>query len=244
MTKDRSDFKYMVDQVKQSLEAILVERNMSRRELAQKLRISEDYLGKMMRGDRDWKVEYLKKAADVLDKPLDSLLSDTFGLPVIARIGGETEQVPLDYRQVSFNYRDAVAPRKVKMAIGYVPYPELPKSLAAKTYVLEVAGPMGIPELLPGMHLYITRGLGNAQALKDGDLVVYANEEPDEQGEHRGFVCRIRWDKENDPDYIYFTTSNISPSVLGFEIKKLAALVSGIDVVVAIVLRPDLLVLK
>jgi hypothetical protein len=61
---------------------------------------------------------------------------------------------------------------------------------------------MGIPELLPGMHPYITRGLGNPQTLKDGGLTVYVYEEPGEQGEHRGFVCKIRRDGKNDPDSI------------------------------------------
>lgn len=244
MQKETDDQNDIGLRISERLKALMDKRGISRLKLASKIGIREDYWGKMARGKRPWNLHYLMQIANALDVPLDAILGDTFRIPVIAKIGGEKNQLPLDPHQVSFNYRDVKVPReKDSDDIDYVPYPELPKSLAAKTYILEVKGPIGLPELHPGMHLYITHGLGDSHTLKDGDLAIYVNEEPNKQGEHRGFVCRIRWDKENDPDYIYFVTdyTPFSPPAKGMEIKKLAETVSGIDLVVAIVLRPKLL---
>jgi transcriptional regulator with XRE-family HTH domain len=218
-------------QIQERIEALLMKKGLSRRQLAERINIKEGYLGKMMRGERPWKVSYLKQVADGLDVPLEAILSDAVKLPLVAKVGDDKNKKHLDYQQITFDYHAVVSPEK---DTEYVPYPEIPKSLASKTYVIEIIGATGIPELHPGMHLYVSRGLGNSRTLKDGDMAILVDET------HRGFIYRV---KRDDPTYIRFTTTfhPYPPSSEGIEVKKIAETVSGIDVVVAIVMRPDLL---
>jgi transcriptional regulator with XRE-family HTH domain len=228
MQKERNDFNYMKLRIQERLDGLLAEKDISRRELAKRIDISEDYLGKMMRGLRDWKVEYLKKVADGLDVPLEDILSDSLQLPVAAEIG-----VGKDIDSVSFDYKAVVSPKKDR---SFVPFPDLPKSQAAATYVVKTfTGTELMPGLLPGSHLFITRGLANADDLKDGQLAVYVDDKTD-----RGYICRI---ERAGPHFLFhslFTPPGLSskdasgtPAEIVF--KKLADNIMGIDIVVAIV---------
>ena len=77
--------------IQERLDALCEKKGISRRKLAKKMGIREDYLGKMVRGKRPWNLNYLKQVADGLDVTLDALLGDTFELPVVAEIGGGKE---------------------------------------------------------------------------------------------------------------------------------------------------------
>jgi transcriptional regulator with XRE-family HTH domain len=220
--------------IQERLESLLVKRKISRRQLSQEIGISDDYLGKMIRGLRPWKLIYLKQVAEVLDVSLDTLFKDTVKLPVVAEIGDQNKGA-----SPFFDYKAVVLQQKGR---DYVPFPELPKRLAAETYVVKVAGSDLMPGLLPGSYLYIARGIGNSSNLKDGDLVVYVTEDTD-----YGYVTRIERDKTHI-HFHFFYKSPIPSSGKDLEatlkprfIKKLADIVSGIDVVVAIVLHTDFL---
>jgi transcriptional regulator with XRE-family HTH domain len=219
MKKERNDFNDMMMRIQERLEALLAERNISRRELAKRIDISEDYLGKMMRGLRDWKVEYLKKIADGLDVPLEDILSDSLQLPVAAEIG-----VGKDIDSVSFDYKAVVSPKKVR---SYVHFPELPKSLASDTYVVRITGSELMPYVPSGSYLYITRGLGNGQNLKDGELAIYVSDQ-----DQRGYFCRV---ERQDPVIVFHSFYNLPGLPEKITFRPLAETVFSIDVVVAIV---------
>jgi transcriptional regulator with XRE-family HTH domain len=212
-------------QIQERLAALLKKKGLSRRQLADRINIQEGYLGKMMRGERPWKVSYLKQVADGLDVPLEALLGETCELPVVAEIGSSKEREDL-----SFDYKAVVLPLNNRRQ---VPCPELPKSLAVRSYVVEVTGKGLMPELPPGSRLYIARGQGNGQNLNDGDLAIYVVDET-----QRGYVCRI---ERRDPE-IHFHPLYADPQASGTFFKRFTETTLGIDVVIAIVLLPDLLV--
>lgn len=211
--------------IQERLKALLKKQGISRRQLAERIKIKESYLNMLIRGERPWKISYLKQVADGLDVPLEALLGETCKLPVVAEIGSSKER-----DDMSFDYRAVVLPVSNRRQ---VPCPELPESLAAKTYVVEVAGTGFMPDLPPASRLYIARGKGNAQNLKDSDMAIYVLDE-----DQRGYVCRI---ERHGPEIHFHSFYTIPEFKNKLTFKKLTETVIGIDVVVAIVLRPDLL---
>jgi transcriptional regulator with XRE-family HTH domain len=211
--------------IKERLEALLEKRGLTRRQLADRIKITENHLNMMIRGDRNWKVSNLKKVADALEVSLDALVGETCQLPLVAEIGGGKEK-----DGVSFHYKAVVLPSENPRQ---VPCPEFPKGSADKTYVVDVNGTGLMPDLPPDSRLYIARGQGDAQNLKDGDLAIYVLDE-----DQRGYICRI---ERRDPEihfHSFYSPPEFSEKVV---FKKFTETIGGIDVVVAIVLRPDLL---
>jgi transcriptional regulator with XRE-family HTH domain len=219
---DRHAFKLLIQK---RLEALLQEKGISRRQLADRIKIKESYLSMMIRGERPWKVSYLKQVADGLDISLEDILGENIRIPVVADIGWGKET---DIDSSSFDYKAVLSPKKNRT----VHFPRLPKSLAAKTYVVKITGSELMPYVLSGSYLYITRGLGNSQNLKDGDLVIYVSDR-----DQRGYLCRVEL---QDPVMLfhsfYALPEPISEKII---FRPLAETVFNIDVVVAIVIpRP------
>ena len=227
MSKNNKEIDYLQKLIRERIEDFLKKKNMSRRQLAHKTGISEDHLGKMMRGLRPWKLLYLKQVAEGLNVSLDALLRDTVELPVIAEMGWG-KRIEID--SSSFDYKAVLPPEKGMYPIQF---PELPKSLADKTYVVKITGSQLEPYVLRDSYLYIARNLGNNQNLKDGDLAIYIWDK-----DNRGYFCRV---KRSDP-LIFFQTFYSEPGDPPKEVifGPLAETVLNIDVVVAIVLpRPQ-----
>jgi transcriptional regulator with XRE-family HTH domain len=216
---DRDDVELLIPE---RLKALLAKKGISRRQLADRIKIKESYLGMLVRGERPWKISHLKKVADGLDVPLEAILGETLKLPVVAEIGWG-KRIEID--SSSFDYKAVLSPKK---DMDHIQFPELPARLAAKTYVVRITGSELEPYVLKGSYLYIARGLGNNQNLKDGDLAIYISDR-----DHRGYFCRV---KRSDP-VILFQSFYSEPGDPHREVMfgPLAETVLNIDVVVAIV---------
>jgi transcriptional regulator with XRE-family HTH domain len=203
--------------IQKRVEECLEKKDLSRRQLAKKIHLNEDFLGKMVRGARPWKVDNLQRVADGLGVPVAVILSETQELPIVAEMGDLT-------RPGSFDYHQAALPQAGQARVNY---PQLPRSLMEKTYVIQVTSEGLRPVVPRGAHLLVTRGLGQAQTLQTDDLVIYVDEA------NQGHLRQVR---RVDP-YIVFHAFYAG----GQDSVRLAEAVSGVDMVVAIIPRADLL---
>ena len=204
----------IVNTIRSRLEELLERKDMSRRQLAHNIGIHEDLLGKMTHGKRPWKLRYLKKVADGLDMPLDNLLSEEKQIPIVADLGED----------LKFDYHRAVdlAPHETMV------YPTLPQPWWDKAYFLRVETVQYAPNLVEGAILVVVRGLGSAENLRDNDLVVYVGDD------NQGYLKRVKWAGEQ---YIVFCGINQRDEM----VVRLADAVRGVDLVVAILPRIDLM---